>query len=140
MTASKIGVSTKTRVRDGSVLMHQRWLQWVNELLVTHQTWHRSGTKFQTSAKNTSSFLQYRKMPHAHSPGGRLPPAPKQVGNTRAVEELLITRLHVHQLASVRLDRKYSRVRWIWLRDKSVKSLGFCVAMCSTQSLVPCMT
>ena len=28
-----VGVSTKTRIRDGSVLMDQRWLEWVNQLL-----------------------------------------------------------------------------------------------------------
>ena len=33
IAASETGVSTKTGVRDGSVLMDQRWLQWVNKLL-----------------------------------------------------------------------------------------------------------
>ena len=33
ITASEIGVSAKTKVLDGSVLMVQRWVQWVNELL-----------------------------------------------------------------------------------------------------------
>ena len=33
IAASETGVSTKTRARDGSVLMDQRWLQWINKLL-----------------------------------------------------------------------------------------------------------
>ena len=33
IAASEAGVSTKTGIRDGSVSMDQRWLQWVNKLL-----------------------------------------------------------------------------------------------------------
>ena len=40
IAASEAGVSTKTRVRDGSVLVKQRWLRWVNEFLAMFQTCH----------------------------------------------------------------------------------------------------
>ena len=37
IAASETGVSTKTGIRDGSVLKDQRWLRWVNKLLTRLQ-------------------------------------------------------------------------------------------------------
>ena len=98
IAASETGMSTKTGVREGSVLMDQRWLQWVNKLLTMYQTRHSEPapigkTRFQNSArsaktKSVECVHQCHKIRLKQSPCGRLPlspaPAPRQSGNTRS--------------------------------------------------------
>ena len=48
VAASRTGVSTKTGIRDGSVLVDQRWLQWVNKLF--------SALKAGNQEENISNF------------------------------------------------------------------------------------
>ena len=76
IAASETAVSTKTGVRDGSVLMDQHWLQWVNKLLSQFKAGDReeriwnfdypaAATMFNTA---TVSFQSHR---HDHTPMGR---------------------------------------------------------------------
>ena len=85
------GVSAKTRIRDGSVLMEQRWHQWVNKLLPALKAgnpeehdyvpnarqWsrHRSGVRFQNTARSAKtrsveSVHQCHKIRQKQSSGG----------------------------------------------------------------------
>ena len=57
IAASEIGVSTKTGVRDESVLMDQRWHQWVNKL-ASAEVWKSGGEDLEFQLPCRSAIVQ----------------------------------------------------------------------------------
>ena len=60
IAASETGVSTSTPtgVRDGSVLMDQRWLQWVNKVLLQPQNWESGASNLELRLSRHGKSVQ----------------------------------------------------------------------------------
>ena len=87
IAASDTGVSTKTGVRDGSVFMDQRWLQWANKLLATYQTCHSGASIGRVQGFKTLQKVQKRSV-------ALLSPAPKTALWPSGKTELQVQRAH----------------------------------------------
>ena len=148
IAAAETGVSTKTRDRDGSVLMDVSLFQWVNMLLAMYQTRHSGASidrvrGFRTLQKKATtklveSFPQCYQIRH----GLPLSPshAPKQAGNICATFRVIVDKEIANPSAHKRMFGKYMPVfGGSGFLATASKQLD-CVALCSTRSLVLSVT